>query len=166
MKSHPASLTLTALTTAFSIWSSPVVRAQEPGKSADDIARELANPNTSLASLTFKNQFRSFDGDIPGADDEWSYSLLFQPSFPFDLDNGDKVIWRPALPFVAGSPTPFVAEVPALALGDIDFEGETGLGDIGFDLAYAHTTENGLLLAAGLFTTLPTATSSALGSGR
>ncbi len=37
---------------------------------ADDVARELANPNTALASLVFKNQFRFFRGDFPGAGDK------------------------------------------------------------------------------------------------
>ena len=48
---------------------------------ADEIARELANPNTPLASLNFKNQFRFFDGDLPDASDQWSYTLLFQPTY-------------------------------------------------------------------------------------
>jgi len=30
--------------------------------SADELAAELSNPNTAVASLTFKNQFRWFDG--------------------------------------------------------------------------------------------------------
>ena len=53
------------------------------GKSADQVAKDLANPNNSLANLTFKNQFRWFKGDLPGADDQNSYTLLFQPVFPF-----------------------------------------------------------------------------------
>jgi len=71
---------------------------QEPkeahhGKSADEVAKELANPNSSLASLTFKNQFRWYTGDLPDADDQNNYTLLFQPVFPFPLEtkaNGDK----------------------------------------------------------------------------
>jgi len=58
--------------------------AQE--KSADEIAKELANPNNSLASLTFKNQFRWYAGDLPNADDQGNYTLLFQPAFPFALE--------------------------------------------------------------------------------
>ena len=42
----------------------------EGSKSADEVAKELANPNTSLASLTFKNQYRWYTGDLPGADDQ------------------------------------------------------------------------------------------------
>lgn len=155
---------LQAVAMAAAIIASP---AQEEAKSADEIARELSNPNTALASMTFKNQFRFYDGLLPGSDEEWNYSFNFNPVFPFPLNNGDKIIWRPAIPFVVDSPVPFVSEFAAPGLAsEIDFDNHTGLGDIGFDLVYAHTTESGLLLAAGLFTTLPTASSSYLGTGR
>ncbi|MEK6231516.1 MAG: hypothetical protein N2A42_06660 [Luteolibacter sp.] len=130
--------------------------AQE--KSADDLARELANPNSPLASLNFKNQFRFFDGSLPNAGDQSSYTMLFQPGFPFALENGDQVIWRPAIPFIIDQPI----YNPATR----DFGSESGMGDIGFDLAYSRTTDSGLLTAFGIFTTLPTASSSLLGSGQ
>ncbi len=118
--------------------------------SADELAAELSNPNTAVATLNFKNQFRWFEGDLPDADDQWSYTLLFQPVLPFVLDSGDKVIWRPAAPLLVGQPM-FNADTG-------DFEGETGLGDIVFDLAYAPKRDDSLLLAFGLITSLPTAT--------
>ncbi len=45
------------------------------------------------------------------------------------------------------------------------FGGETGLGDIAFDLAYAPKTEGGLIFAYGLISSLPTATND-LGTDR
>ena len=54
-------------------------------KSADEIARELANPNTALASLTFKNTFTRYDGRLPDANSETGFTTLFQPSLPFPL---------------------------------------------------------------------------------
>ena len=71
--------------------------------SADELAAELSNPNSSVASLTFKNQFRWYDGDLPDAGNQSNYTLLFQPILPFVLDSGDKVIWRPALPLFSTS---------------------------------------------------------------
>jgi len=53
--------------------------------STDDVARELANSNAPLASLTFKNQFRLFTGDLPHSDDQHGFTVLFQPIFPFPL---------------------------------------------------------------------------------
>jgi hypothetical protein len=125
--------------------------------SAAELAAELSNPNTAVATLTFKNQFRWFEGDLPDADDQWSYTLLFQPALPFALDSGDKIIWRPAIPLLVHQPVfdPVSGE----------FDGESGLGDITFDLAYAPKMDGGFLLAYGLITTLPTATND-LGTDR
>lgn len=124
--------------------------------SADEIAAELSNPNTAVASLTFKNQFRWFEGDLPDADNQSNYTLLFQPSLPFVLEGGNKVIFRPAIPLIFDQP------VPAAGGG---FEGESGLGDIAFDLVYAPKRDDDILLAYGVISSLPTATND-LGSDR
>lgn len=118
----------------------------------DATARELANPNNSLASLTFKNQYRWYDGDLPGADDESNYTLLFQPVFPFELGEnkgGGKQVFfaRPAIPIVFDQP----------------YTGNDGLGDIGFDIAYGVTEKSGFLWGVGMTGTLPTATNETLG---
>lgn len=126
--------------------------------SAAELAAELSNPNTAVATLTFKNQFRWFEGDLPDADDQWSYTLLFQPALPFVLDSGDKIIWRPAVPLVI--------DQPVFDPSNNGFGGESGLGDIAFDLAYAPKLDPGFLFAAGLITSLPTATDDALGTDR
>jgi len=127
-----------------------IAHAQEKGPSAADVARELSNPNTALASLNFKNQFRTFTGDLPNADDQSSYTLLFQPTFPFPFENGDKLIWRPALPVIVGQ--------PVFNPDTMDFDSKSALGDFAFDLAYAPKTGGGLILALGLITSIPTAT--------
>jgi len=127
-------------------------------KSAEEIAAELANPNTPMASLNLKLQYRTFEGTLPGADSQSSTTLLFQPSFPFPLDNGDVFIFRPAIPiqldFVFPDSSPS------------GFGSESGLGDIAFDLAYARTTKSGMLFAGGVIASLPTATDDALGTDR
>ena len=125
--------------------------------SASELAAELSDPNTALASMNFKNQFRVFAGDLPKADEQWSYTLLFQPSLPFVFDSGNKILWRPAIPLLVDQPVfdPVTGE----------FSGETGLGDIPFDLAYVPKLNNSsLLLALGFITSLPTATND-LGTG-
>jgi hypothetical protein len=127
--------------------------------SADEMAAQLANPNTPLASLTFKLQYRTFKGDLPNANDQDSTTLLFQPSLPFPLDNGDLILFRPAFPLLF--------DQPVFNPASLDFDSEFGLGDIAFDLAYASTNKKtGLLLAAGIISTLPTATASELGKQR
>ncbi|MGB5670852.1 MAG: hypothetical protein WBM71_09895, partial [Sedimenticolaceae bacterium] len=49
--------------------------------SADELSRELSNPNSPLASLTFKQVYTSYKGDLPGAGDQSSSMTLFQPVF-------------------------------------------------------------------------------------
>ena len=137
--------------------SVPEVTEAHQGKSADEIAKELANPNNSLASLTFKNQFRWYTGDLPDADDQSNYTLLFQPIFPFSLtppSDTSKAIFflRPAFPMLF--------KQPVFDLQKFDFDDVTALGDIGFDVGYGVTEASGFLWAFGMVGTLPTATDS------
>ena len=131
-------------------------QAQEKAKSAEEIAKELANPNTPLATLNFKLQFRGFEGSLPGANSQSGTTILFQPSLPFPLDNGDLLLWRPAIPLIVDQPV----------FNGTGFDGESGIGDIVFDLAYAPKNESGLLIAYGLIASLPTATDDKLGTDR
>lgn len=126
--------------------------------SAEEIAKSLANPNTPLASQTFKFQYRLFEGDLPDANDQSGTLVLYQPSFPFKLDNGATVFFRPAFPLIVDQPVYDGTEN--------DFDSVSGLGDIGFDLAYGRTTSSGLLWAVGVISTLPTASKDELGSDR
>ncbi|MEP1473003.1 MAG: hypothetical protein ABJK20_15010 [Halieaceae bacterium] len=130
--------------------------AAEP--SAEEVAKSLANPNTPLASQTFKFQYRLFEGDLPDADDQSGTTVLYQPSFPFKLDNGATVFFRPAFPIILDQPVYDGTEG--------DFDSVSGMGDIGFDLAYGRTTDTGLLWAVGMISTLPTATKDELGPDR
>ena len=146
MKTNRFVKTLVAgLTVLFSI---SIVVAE--GLSAEETAQKLANPNSPLASLNFKFQFRGFEGSLPGADNQNGSMLLFQPSLPFPLENGDSILFRPAIPVLFDQPT--------FDAGNQDFDGESGLGDIAFDLAYAKTSKTGVLTAFGVISSLPTAT--------
>jgi hypothetical protein len=140
----------------MSLLVSLCVSAQEGELNADEAAKELANPNTPLASLNFKSQFRTFKGGLPGADDQNGSMLLFQPSMPFPVENG-LVFFRPAIPLIASQPVP-------MGLGQ--FDDESGMGDIVFDLAYAPKRDDGLLIAYGIVSSLPTASEDALGTDR
>ena len=122
--------------------SVPQFTEEHRGKSADEVAKALANPNNSLASLTLKNQFRWYTGDLPNADDQSNYTLLFQPVFPFSLAptaSGGKanLFIRPAIPLLVDQPV-FDAQ-------SMDFSGVTALGDIGFDIGIGVTEKSGWL---------------------
>jgi len=149
----------------FTVTSKMAVAKGEPGEtgntggtaavSAEEVARELANPNSPLATLNFKLQYRSFEGDLPNADDQSSWTLLFQPAFPFELDNGDIIFFRPAIPILL--------DQPVFDSTSSDFDSESGLGNIAFDLAYGRTTNKGMIYAAGVVSSIPTATNDRLG---
>ncbi len=89
-------LVIALLTTLIA--STGLAQESGGGTSAEDVAQSLANPNTPLASLNFKLQYRTYEGDLPNADDQDSTTLLFQPSLPFPLPNGDTIFFRPAIP--------------------------------------------------------------------
>ena len=127
-------------------------------KSADDIAKELSNPAGSLASLNLNLQYQTFKGDIAGADEQDSWSILFQPVLPFPIgDSGRRFIFRPLVPVLFNQPI-FDASENQFS------EADPALGDITFDLAYAGTemkeNHKGLLWGVGIAGTLPTATES------
>ena len=129
--------------------------------SADQVAKELSNPAGSLASLVNNLEYRSFKGDLPGADsqDTWLYS--FQPVLPFPVGNeGRRIIFRPLIPVPLNQP---YFDSSELGFDDDDIN----LGDVTFDLAYAGTEmqsdESGYLWGIGANGTIPTATSDNLG---
>jgi hypothetical protein len=67
--------------------------------SADAIAKELANPAGSLASLSNNFEYWDYKGDLPGADDQDGWSYSFQPVLPFPVGNkGRRIIFRPLVP--------------------------------------------------------------------
>lgn len=119
-----------------------------PGElTSEEAARQLANPNTPLASLTLKNQWTGWGGALPGAEDASSGTFLFQPSFPFPVSSAGTLFCRPAFPYLVDQPV-------VTATGEV--KAKNGLGDMGMDLAYGYTTGTGVLLTAGLLAGFPT----------
>jgi len=99
---------------------------EHKGKSAEEVARELANPNTSLGFLAFILDYNTYDGDIPDADDQDSWRLSFQPSIPYPLAKDTNFFLRPLIPIILDQPVP----------GPDGFDSKgVDLGDIGFEAA-------------------------------
>jgi hypothetical protein len=136
----------------------PIASAEDDKPTNDEIAKELANPNTALTSLKFQFQYFSFDGDLPRADDQDMFKLFFQPTLPFPLENGKTVWVRPGIPFVLDQP---VYDEGSMRLGSLD-----GMGDMTLDVQYGAILENGFLWSVGFSSILPTATKDELGSGQ
>lgn len=112
----------------------------------DNVAKELANPTSALASLTFKYQIRQFDGDLPRSDQQQSNGVLFQPALPFPFENGDKIIARPGITYFTDTPIHDQAS----------FSDKSGISDTSLDLLYAFKPNNGVTHAFGAYMTLPT----------
>jgi hypothetical protein len=68
------------------------------GKSAEEVAHELANPNTALGFMAFQLDYLTYDGDLPGADDQDAWKFSFQPSLPYPLGDGVNFFLRPLFP--------------------------------------------------------------------
>lgn len=126
--------------------------------SAEEIAAELSNPNTPLGTLNTNFDYITYDGDLPGANDQSAFKITFQPSLPYPLGGGTNFFIRPAIPIIIDQPVPEPS-------GGFKSKG-VELGDIGFDaaLGFSFKNEKGLnVVIAGMAGTLPTATDDALG---
>jgi hypothetical protein len=132
----------------------------EEKMTADQIAKELSNPTTPLASLNTSLVYSKFKGDLPNASDQDSWRLEFQPSLPFTLSNGYNVFFRPLVPVLL--------DQPVFDAGELDFDSEgIELGDISGDIAYGRTDKDlGLLYLGGMYFSAPTATDNDVGSGQ
>jgi hypothetical protein len=135
----------------FSLLSATVV-AEE--RSADEIAAELANPNTVLGSMNFNLDYTTYKGNLPGASDQSALRLTFQPSLPYPIEKGVNFFLRPAVPIIIKQDVPFS--------GGFEEKG-VELGDISFDAALGKSYPSGLILVAGVVGTLPTATDDSFG---
>jgi hypothetical protein len=144
---------ISALALIFCLASLAASESSAPSK--EEIAKEMANPNTALTSMKLQIQYFSFDGDLPLADDQDMVKLFLQPTLPFPLGNG-KTLWvRPGVSYVFDQP---IYDTSSRRLGS-----KSGLGDITLDVQYGTTLENGFLWSIGFSSIFPTA-SDGLGS--
>lgn len=137
--------------------------------SIDEIARELSNPITSLRYLGNEIEYRPFQGDLPGAEDQTGMVYRFQPSYPFRLDNGKNIMVRASIPLNLKEPewrvdtshpifevfrdyTAFLLrQSPQVTADSGDFRTAHGhLSDITFDVAYGGTSSSGFISMYGI----------------
>lgn len=133
------------------------------GKSNMEIAKELANPNNTLGTMTFNNDYISYEGDLPGADDQESYKISFQPVLPYPLAEGVNLFVRPLIPVVYKQPVPRTSgDLSKSVFDDSDVE----LGDISYDIAIGKTFPSKFILLGGLAGSFDTATDDDVGRGQ
>lgn len=133
--------------------------------SDDEIARELASPVSALFSLGNDFVYRTTQGDLPDADNQPYAAYLIEPTIPFQLDNGKRILVRFEIPVIFDEPIyiadqdyadfkirQFSSTIPT----DGVFEDtHDHMGDIAYDVAYGGVNENGLITMYGVAGSLP-----------
>jgi len=152
-KFNSGAICLAALATTLA----GLVEAAQSTNSAQDVARELANPNTSLGFLAFPIDYIQYKGDLPDAGNQDATKISFQPSFPYPLAKDVNFFLRPLIPVII--------DQPVYDGNHWDGKG-TDLGDIGFDAAVGRGFANGVQVIGGVAGTLNTATDDDLGLGQ
>lgn len=135
---------LAVIMSGLLLTSTVAIANEESNQTAEQAAKELANPNTAYASLNLKLQY---SGGYDGGGD--SFAKVLQPTLPFPMENGDKIIFRPAISYVQND---FNVNTPTSS----QYMDQSGVSDISFDLAYAPKMEGGTIAAFGVFASLPT----------
>jgi hypothetical protein len=146
----------------------------ESEPSLDEIAKELANPNTTLGTLNVPIDYVSYKGDLPGASSQESWRVSFQPVLPYALNETTNLYVRPNIPVLIDQPVPVVfgADVSPSADGQFTTQDRnfgnsgTDLGDITFDIAIGKAFPSKTILAGGIAGTLDTATNDDVGLGQ
>ena len=114
---------LAVIMSGLLLTSTVAIANEESNQTAEQAAKELANPNTAYASLNLKLQY---SGGYDGGGD--SFATVLQPTLPFPMENGDKIIFRPAISYVQND---FNVDTP-ISSQHMD---QSGVSDISFDLA-------------------------------
>ena len=153
------------------------VAADRETYSLDEIAKELSNPVTALASIRTDMEYRTYQGDLPAAGDQSNTVFVIKPSLPIPLKNGKNILMRATIPIYVDMPTWQVPFGHPLWIQDFDYPdfrlrqspqitADTGqfisvhghVGDIGFNFAYGGVSDNGFISMYGLAIALRTST--------
>ncbi|MEN8692894.1 MAG: hypothetical protein AB1Z20_22730 [Desulfobacterales bacterium] len=136
------------------------------------IAEALANPLSYLWLMFTQNDTKWYDGDILdrlGEDAKVQNTLLMQPVMSIQLTEKWKTILRPVIPINSFSTVDNIdistGNKPPPITG-VDFDRETGLGDIILWTAFSNQYKPPFIWGFGPTIMMPTATDDMLGTGK
>jgi hypothetical protein len=142
-------------------------RATGSEKSVDEIAREMSNPLAAFWRFDYTGEHRTYQGSIPGAEDQSGWIHNFQFTLPFREKDGKGWVFRFGLPYVADKPVYWANNI-TYTEWRIRLEDPTGqegaywepvhshTDDTSFDLVYGGVNDSGRILNYGLAGILPT----------
>jgi hypothetical protein len=135
-------------------------------KTTEEMARELSVPLAAFTSLGYGIEYRTYQGSIPGADDQHGWTHIFQPVIPFAQKNGKGFVFRFALPYYPDQPIYWAdkghaewrirQEDPTLHEGGYWAPTHGHTDAMTTDLVYGGISETGFILMYGLAGELPT----------
>lgn len=150
---HSKYISIIILFISIFIHSAVIAQENQAANDADAIAKELANPNTTLGTLAFPIDFINYGGTLPEAGKQNSFLLSLQPSLPIPLSQGINLFVRPLIPV-------FLSQ-PFWGVNGFEQRG-INLGNISADVAVGKTWPSKTITILGVFAGFPTATDSDL----
>lgn len=140
----------------------------EPAISVDQVGLELSSPLTRFRGFSVDMDYRTYQGDLPEANDQTGFRMVFTPSWPIKLSNEKFLFLRATIPVFGDQPywKPvsyldyaefLIRQLPSIdeTTGGFSY-GHDHLGDIGIDIGYGGVNENGFISMVGIANVAPT----------
>jgi hypothetical protein len=137
-------------------------------KSMDEIAQDMSNPHAAFYSLGYQFEYRTYQGNMAGADDQNGIGHTFRLVIPFgQKENGKGWVLRASLPYYPDQPVYWTdergyaqwrirQEDPTLDEGGFWAPTHGHTDAVSADLVYGGVSDIGFILMYGIASILPT----------